>query len=185
MVIAARGVAFEVFQHAGGFFAGQRFAPALIVDHRLRGEFVGFGDVEFAVEDRIARGVFVDVGGAVPDPLAGDKDGQFDVQLDLAHLERGRVPVAHQVADQPFVVLHRFGAFAVGHARRLTDRGIVAHIVDDADEAVVEHVVGFVKVPFHPFGHRAQRGFGIAAQCVDFGLLVWGDGHVFLRADAV
>src|SRR5947207_2589465 len=50
-------------------------------------------DVELVVEDRIARRIFVDVGGTVADPLPRDKDRQFDVILDLAHLERGRMAV--------------------------------------------------------------------------------------------
>ena len=57
------------------------------------------GDVEFAVKDRVAGRVFVDVGGAVADPLAGDEYGEFDVEFHLAHFKRGRVPVTHEVAD--------------------------------------------------------------------------------------
>ena len=135
------------------------------------------GDVEFAVQDRIAGGVFVDVGGAVADPLARDKDGQFDVELDLAHLEGGGVPVAHQVADQPFVVLHRFRAAPIADAGRLTDRRIVAHIVDDAHKAVVEHGNGLVEMGLHPFGDGAQGLFRLCPQSVDFGLLVGADRH--------
>ena len=96
------------------------------------------GDVELAIEHRVAGRVLVDVGGAVPDPLPGDEDRQLHVQLELAHLERARVPVAHQVVDQAAVVADLLGAAAVGHPRRLHDRGVVAHVVDDADEAVVE-----------------------------------------------
>ena len=101
------------------------------------------------------------------DPLARDKDGQFDVELDLAHLEGGRVPVAHQVADQPFVVLHRFRAAPIADAGRLTDRRIVAHIVDDAHKAVVEHGNGLVEMGLHPFGDGAQGLFRLCPQSVD------------------
>ena len=121
MVVGAVAVGLEDVEDAGGLFALEQCAAALVVDHGLRVQVIGGGNVEFAVEDRIAGRVFVDVGGAVADPLAGDEDGQFDVQLDLAHLEGGRVPVAHQVADQPFVVLDGFGAAAIGHAGGLAD----------------------------------------------------------------
>src|SRR5262245_49412113 len=76
---------------------------------------------------------------AVPDPLARQEDRQLAVQLQLAHLERRRVAVAHQVADQPAILVHALRAPAVGHARRLHDGAVVAHVVDHAYEAVVEH----------------------------------------------
>ena len=66
------------------------------------------------------------------DPLARDENRQFDVELDLAHLERRGVPVAHQIADQAGILLHPPGAAAIGDAGRLHDRGVVAHVVDDA-----------------------------------------------------
>ena len=97
------------------------------------------GDVELAIQHRVARRILVDVRRPVPDPLPGDEDRQLHVQLDLAHLEGRGVPVAHQVVDQAAVVADLLGAAAVGDPRRLHDGGVVAHIVDDADEAVVEH----------------------------------------------
>ena len=102
------------------------------------GEVLGGGDVELAVEDRVAGGILVHVGGAVADPLPGHEDRELHVQLDLAHLEGGRVMVAHQVADQAGVVAGGPGAGAVGDAGGLHDGGVVAHVVDDPDEAVVE-----------------------------------------------
>ena len=73
------------------------------------------------------------------DPLAGDENRQLDVELDLAHLKRRRMAVAHQVIDQPGILVDFFGAAAIGNARRLHDGAIVAHIVDDAHKPVVEH----------------------------------------------
>ena len=162
---------------AGGLRALQHLAPALVVDGGLGGQMFGRGDVEFAVEDRIARGIFVHVGGAVADPLAGDEDRQLDVELDLAHLERGRVPVAHEIADEAFVVLHRLGAAPVADAGGLGDGGVVAHIVDDADEAVVEDRVGEVEVRLHPLGRGALGGAGLGARLGDLGLLFGGERH--------
>ena len=43
----------------------------------------------------------------------------------------------HQIADQTLVVLHRFRAFAVADPRRLTNRSVVAHIVDDPHKPMI------------------------------------------------
>lgn len=139
MVIAAHGIVAQITQDTFGFFSAERLTTALVVDDRLGGKRVGRGDVEFAIQDRVAGRVFVDVGGAVADPLAGDEDREFDVELDLAHLERGRVPVPHEIADEPFIILNGFGALAVADPRGLCYGTVVAHIVNDADKAVVEH----------------------------------------------
>ena len=72
------------------------------------------------------------------DPLAGHEDGQLDVVLDLAHLERRGVTVAHEVVDQPGVVASLARALAIRDASRLDHRRVVAHVIDDADEAVVK-----------------------------------------------
>ena len=95
--------------------------------------------VELLVQDRVARRILVDVGGAVADPLPRHEDRQLHMELDLAHLEGCGVPVTHQIVDQAAILADLPGAPAVGDARRLDDRAVVAHVVDDADEAVVEH----------------------------------------------
>ena len=179
VVVRARGVRFQDFEDAFGFGALKHLSPPLVVDGGLRGECVGLGDVEFAVEDRIAGGVFVDVGGAVADPLARDEHGQFDVQLDLAHLERGRVPVAHEVADQAFVVGDGLGALAVRDPRGLRDGGVIAHVVDEAHEAVVEHRDGLIEVRLHGGDGGAQRWMRVCAGLVDLGFLFWCQRHLF------
>ena len=45
----------------------------------------------------------------------------------------------HEVADQSTILVHLARAAAVGDARRLHDGRVVAHVVDHAHEAVVEH----------------------------------------------
>ncbi len=62
-----------------------------------------------------------------------------DQQLDLGHFERRGVPMPQQIANQTAIVGHLARAFAVADAGGLHDRLIVAHDVDQADEAVVEH----------------------------------------------
>ena len=54
------------------------------------------------------------------------------------HLERGGVPVRHQVADQSTIVGELLGAILVAGARCLDDIAVVAHYVDQSDESVVE-----------------------------------------------
>ncbi len=132
------------------------------------------GDIEFTVEDRIARGIFVHVRGAVADPLARDEDRQFDVQLDLAHLERGRVPVPHQVPDQPGIVAGLFRPGAIADAGGLHDGGVVAHVIDHADQPVVEDRDRLVQARLQPLGHRTAGGGGCGAGGLDLGLLLFG-----------
>jgi len=112
---------------------------ALTVGGGLGRQMLGRRQVELVVEDRIACRVLVHVGGAMADPLAGDEDRQLHVQLDLAHLEGRGVAVAHEIADEAAVGADALGALAVGDPRGLHDRAVVAEVVDDPHEAVVEH----------------------------------------------
>ena len=141
---------------------------------------LGPGDVELVVEDRVARRVLVDVGGAVADPLARHEDRQLHVVLDLAHLERRRVAVPHEIVDQAAVLADLLGAAAVGDARGLHDGGVVAHVVDDADEAVVEHRQRLEKNLLQRRRDSAAASLRAAARLVDFSLLVGGEGHLFV-----
>jgi len=75
----------------------------------------------------------------VPDPLARHEHRQLDVELDLAHLERRGVLMAHEVVDEARVGADGPRARAIGHARGLDDRMVVAHVVDHPDEPLVEH----------------------------------------------
>ena len=182
MVIGAHGITTQVVEDALGFVPGEALAPALVVGGGLGGEVFGAGDVEFTVEDRVAGGVFVHVGGAVTDPLAGDEDGEFDVELDLAHLEGRRVPVAHEVADQALVIGDGLGALAIADAGGLGDGGVVAHVVDDADEAVIENGVDGVEVLLHPRACGAAGLVGGGTKLLDF--LLRGLGGVVFHVHA-
>ena len=163
--------------------AFQHIAAALAVDRGLRRQMLGRRQVELAVQDRIARGIFVHVGGAVADPLPRDEDRQLHVVLDLAHLERRGMAVAHQVADQAGVLGHPPRAAAIRHPRRLHDRRIVAHVVDHPDEAVIQHRNRLEQ-------HRFQRGDGgacgrrpLGAGGVDLGFLLVGQAHRLFQSD--
>ena len=73
-------------------------------------------------------------------PLAPAVHRHADMQLQLAHLQRRGVMVPQQVANQSPVLVDLLRAPAVRHPRRLHDRMIVTHVIDQSDKAVVEHV---------------------------------------------
>jgi hypothetical protein len=87
------------------------------------------------------------------------------------------MPVAHQIADQAFVVLHRLGAFAIADARGLTDRFVVAHIIDNAHEPMIKNIMRHIQMFLHPWRNSAQGRLCLAAEFVNFGLLGGGHGH--------
>jgi len=91
--------------------------------------------------------------------------------------------VPHQVADQALVVLDVLGPGAVADAGGLDDGRVVAHVVDDADEAVVEDGMGAVEMGLHPFADGAEGGAGIGPGGLDLGGLVGGEGHRGLQCD--
>ena len=64
------------------------------------------------------------------------------------HLEWGSVAVPHQVADQAAVFAVGFRAIAVRHASRLHYRCVVAHIINESDEPLVEAVYLLVQYFF-------------------------------------
>ena len=88
-------------------------------------------------------------------PVAGDENRQLDMQFDFAHFKRRSVAVPHQIIDKPFDLRSLLCSAAVRHARRLNDCRVVAHIVDDADESVIQNRERFVK-------NILQRGNGRA-----------------------
>jgi hypothetical protein len=133
---------------------------------------LGRRQVELVVEDRVARRVLVDVGGAVADPLARHEDRQLHMVLDLAHLERRRVAMAHEIVDEAAILADLARAAAIGDARRLHDRGIVAHIVDDAHEAMIEHGDRLIENLLERGDGGASRRLRAGALSVDLGLLI-------------
>jgi hypothetical protein len=80
---------------------------------------------------------------------------------------------------RPAILADPPGAAPVRDARRLHDRAVVAHIVDDPDKAVIEHrqrlVQDFLQRRHGGAAGRAIRGAG----GFDVGLLFGGQGHRF------
>ena len=171
MVVGLHRVLAQQVQHMRRFLALQHRAAPLPVGRGLRRQLRRLGDVELPVQDRIAGGIFVHVGGAMADPLPRDEDRQLHMVFDLAHLKRGGVPVPHQIADQPGIFGSPPSAAAIGHAGGLHDGVVVAHIVDDADEAVIQHRHRLVQHGFQCRHGRAQRFGAAGALGGDFGEL--------------
>ena len=61
------------------------------------------------------------------------------MEFDVSHLKRGTVSLAHEVADEPLVLMDAARTLSIGDAGRLNDRLIAPLVVDHADESVVEH----------------------------------------------
>jgi hypothetical protein len=88
------------------------------------------------------------------------------VELDLAHLERRRVRVPQQIPDEPAVLVHFLGAGAIRHPRRLHDRPVVSHVIDNPDEAVVEDRERHAENGVQCFDPRTGQTFGRFAHCL-------------------
>ena len=151
--------------------------PALPVALRLGRDHLRVRYVELAVQDGVAGGIFVDIGRAVPDPLPGYEDRQLDVQLDLAHFKRSRVVVAHQVAYQRPVGGAYLGPPSVGYPGCLHDGAVVAHVIDDSHESVVEPGDRGVEYFFERRDGGAQRLVAALALLVHLVLLLGSHHH--------
>ena len=157
VVVGPGGVLDEKLLHPRCLLRRDQPLSALPVALRLGRDHIRVRYVELAVQDGVAGGIFVDIGRAVPDPLPGHEDGQLDVQLDLAHFKRSRVVVAHQVAYQRPVGGAYVGTVAVGYSGCLHDGSVVAHVIDDSDESVVEPGDRGVEYFFERWDGGAQR----------------------------
>ena len=113
----------------------------------------------------------------MPDPLARDKDRQLHVVLDLAHLERRRVAMPHEIIDEAAILANPPRAAPVGDARRLHDRAVIAHIVDDPDKAVIEHRDRLVEDLFERRDGGPASRPRLAARRGDLLLLLRRQGH--------
>jgi hypothetical protein len=174
------GVLLQQVEDLLGFLARQHLVAALPVHRALGREMLGLRNVELVVEDRVACGIFVHVGRAMTDPLSRHENRQLHMVLDLAHLERRRVTMPHEIVDETAILADLLGAAAVAHPCGLHHGGIVAHVVDDADEAVIEHGQRLVENLLQRRGDGTQGRLGTGSGLVDFSLLVAREGHRFV-----
>ena len=137
--IAAFGVMAQQGQDFLRLLGIEAGTSSLTVGRRLRRQMLRCRQIEFLIHDRVSRGILVHIGRAMANPLPRDEDRQLHMQLDLAHLERSRMSMAHQIIDQPAIFGNFLGATAVGNPGRLNDRTVVAHIVDHAEKSVIQH----------------------------------------------
>ena len=77
--------------------------------------------------------------------------------------------MAHKVADQPGILADPPGATAIGDARGLYHRGVVAHVVDDAHKTVVQHRHGGEQHVFQRRHGGASRLHALCPLGLDFG----------------
>src|SRR3546814_15388474 len=87
------------------------------------------------------------------------------------------VPVPQQIADQAGILMHPAGVAAVGDTRGLHHRAVVAHIVDDADEPVVEHGYRPVQNLLQRRHRGAPRRGSLGALALDLVVLAGGQRH--------
>ena len=92
----------------------------------------------------------------MPNPLARHENRQFHMQFDFTHLERRRMPVAHQVTNKARIILHGFCPLTVADSRSLADGGIIPHIVDNPHKPMIQNGLCAVKVIFHTWRHSPQ-----------------------------
>jgi hypothetical protein len=102
------------------------------------------------------------------------------VELDLVHLERGGMAMTHQIIDEPLILADPPRAAPVGDAGGLHDRRIIAHVVDDPNEAVIEHRQRFIKNLFKRWYCDAPRRPRLVALCGDLVFLLRFEPHLTL-----
>src|SRR5208282_4118724 len=108
-----------------------KFSPHLLYAYRIdpgATVWLPSGQVE---EDSCA---LCQTGCPMTDPLTSDVHREPNEELVLDHLERRRVPVAHQVSNQSPIVSCGLRTLPVGDARRLNDSGVVPHVVNQSHE---------------------------------------------------
>ena len=61
------------------------------------------------------------------------------MKFEFTHLKRGGVPVAQQVTNQITIFTDFLGADAIRDARCLHDGSIGPHVIDDANETIIQN----------------------------------------------
>src|SRR5262245_21475543 len=88
-------------------------ADSLFAPFTLRGclcRINGFG---------VTSRILVYAGCTMANPLPPAVHRNTNVKFEVTHFERCRVPMPHQIADQPTILVNSFSPFAVRHASGL------------------------------------------------------------------
>ena len=85
--------------------------------------------------------------------------------------------VAHKVPDQAAILIRCTGAAPVRYARRLHNGGVIAHIINHPDKAVIQHGERLEQHGFQRRHARAARRCLARAGGCDFLLLGIGKRH--------
>ena len=99
----------------------------------------------------------------MPEPLARDEDRRTDVEAEDAVLERARMALAHEEADQPVIrFIHLELAPSERDAGPIDDGEVGGHRVVEAHEPVVEDPDRTLR--YH-FGHDRHGGHSSDPVC--------------------
>ena len=85
------------------------------------------------------------------------------------------MPVAHQIPDQSCILRDPPCALTVGDPRRLHDRSIVTHVVDDADEAVIQDRDRAIEDFLERLDGGSASDMVLSALSLDLGKLLRGE----------
>jgi hypothetical protein len=96
----------------------------------------------------------------VSNPLSRDEDGHFHVEGEDYLLEGRGVLVSQKIVDEPLVLPERLRSPAIGDARRLHNALVATHVVNQANEALVENgelgIEDFFRFRYQAMTHDAR-----------------------------
>src|SRR5208282_5829047 len=133
--------------------------------HLLRGR-----NLVFIGDNAVPGGILISTAHPVSDPLTSDEDWKSDEELELDHLERRCVAMAHQVPNETAVIADRFGPLSIRDARRLDNRRVVPHVVHKDDVTVSQDRVFHADLPFR-LGHDWAGHWGLFVHVAREGLV--------------
>ena len=87
----------------------------------------------------------------------------------------------HEISDQSGILTDLPGALSIGNPSGLNDCRIVAHIVDHANESVVEDRQRLEQDVLKRRHGGPPRLMDVLPLLLDLGALFWRDGHRWLR----
>jgi hypothetical protein len=131
------------FFHSGPDLSGKNGAgkvpPALFIVPALKSYVLIVGDVKIVLHHRITSGYFVEPGCTVTDPLAGYKDGKFDMKGQYNLFKRRGMLLPQEVVNKPPILPVGLGSGPIGDPGRLNHPVITSQIIHKTNKALVQH----------------------------------------------